>query len=66
MKKPKSKAKQLAAQKRAAKRNRRDIRVRNEAHLRRQRLEQDLHKQKKFLEELEKAQEKFQESNGIG
>jgi hypothetical protein len=69
MKKPKSKAKQLAARKRAAKRNLRDIKIRNSAHSRRLKLEQaranEVHKQKLFLEKLEEAQEKFQDSNGI-
>ena len=69
MKKPKSKLKQLAAQKRAAKRNKRDIKVRNEAYSRRVKMEDERKteelKQKKFMDELKEAQSNFQKSNGL-
>lgn len=69
MKKPKNKTKQLAAQRRAAKRNKRDIRIRKEKAERRLKYERarelTLHGMKKFEKQLEEAHKKFQESNGI-
>jgi len=68
MRKPKSKLKQLAGQKRAAKRNKRDIRIRREAPKRRAivDLENELnkHKDKMWLEKLDAAKANFQETNG--
>lgn len=69
MRKPKSKSKQLAAQKRAAKRNKRDIRVRKDSHQRRLRFEkareQTAYGMKKFLEKVDEAQKNFEESNSV-
>ncbi len=69
MRKPKSKSKQLAAQKRAAKRNRRDIRMRKEKSQRRLKFEKaremTAHGMRKFLEKVDEAQRNFEESNGL-
>jgi hypothetical protein len=68
MRKPKSKGKQLAAQKRAAKRNRRDIKVRNESHARRVKYDyaKELaeHSLRKFMDKIDDAQKNFEETNG--
>ena len=69
MRKPKSRSKQLAAQKRAAKRNRRNIRVRNERNQRRLKFEEARKKtargMKEFLEKVDEAQRNFEESNNL-
>ena len=69
MRKPKNKTKQLAAQRRAAKRNKRDIRVRKEKAERRLKYERarelTLHGMRKFEEQLKEAHEKFAKSNGL-
>ena len=65
MRKPKSKSKQLAAQKRAAKRNRRDIRMRKEKYQRRLKFERaremTAYGMRKFLEKVDEAQRNFEE-----
>lgn len=69
MRKPKNKTKQLAAQRRAAKRNKRDVRIRKEKHERRIKYERarelTLHGMKKFEEKLKEAHENFAKSNGL-
>ena len=69
MRKPKSKGKQLAAQKRAAKRNKRDIKVRSESNARRIKYDYSKslaeHSLRKFVDKVDEAQQNFEKSNNV-